>query len=174
MKFKSFLLMIVATAPILSNNLTPEAAMNAVSPADQAAQAIAGLAVQLKAQVPAYENFVAAIDTQLKMECPKAEDPLSQDKLEVVWEIYQLALSDRQTIANATVSLYQKAITDLTALQTLAACGPLLSTFQSQLNDLQAKAKEQDARCSGLANEVIVLAPCIAQQLEQRDLAAVK
>ena len=176
MKFKSFLLFVVATVPILSNTPTPEAAMNAVNPVDQAAQAIAGLAVQLKAQLPAYENLIAQIDTQLKIECPKAADPLCQDKLETVWEIYQLALRDRQAVASATVGLYQKAVTDLTALQNLADCGPLLSTFQSQLNDLQANAKEQDARCGGLANEVVVLAPTVAQQLklEQRDLAAVK
>ena len=170
MKLKSFLLMLVATAPILSNTPTPEATMNAVNPIDQAAQAIAGLALQLKAQVPAYENLVAVIDAQLKMECPQAEDPICQEKLETVWQIYQLALRDRQTIANATVGLYQKAVTDLTAVQTLADCGPLLSTFQSQLNDLQAKAKEQDARCDQLANEVVLLAPSV----EQRELAVAK
>ena len=176
MKFKSFLLFVVATAPILSDTPTHEAAMNAVDPMNQAAQAIAGLAIQLKAQVPAYENLIAAIDTQLKIECPTAADPLCQEKLETVWKIYQLAIQDRQTVASATVGLYQKTITDLTALQNLAECGPLLSTFQSQLNDLQARALEQDARCGGLANEVVVLAPSVAQQLrlEQRDLAAVK
>ncbi len=176
MKFKSLLLFIVATAPILSNTPTPEATMNTVDPMNQAAQAIAGLAIQLKAQVPAYENLVAAIDTQLTMECPTAADPLCQEKLETVWEIYRLALRDRQTVASATADLYQKAVTDLTALQNLADCGPLLSTFQGKLNELQAKAKEQDTRCGGLANEVVVLAPSVAQQLklEQRDLAAVK
>ena len=57
MKFKSFLLFVVATAPILSDTPTHEAAMNAVDPMNQAAQAIAGLAIQLKAQVPAYEKL---------------------------------------------------------------------------------------------------------------------
>ena len=47
-----------------------------------------------------------------------------QEKLETVWKIYQLAIQDRQTVASATVGLYQKTITDLTALQNLARMRP--------------------------------------------------
>lgn len=151
------MLFVVATAPILSNPPTPEATLNTVNPVDQAAQAIAGLVLQLKAQVPAYEHLVATIDAQLKIECPKAAEPLCQEKLETVWEIYQLALRDRQTIASTTLGIYQKAITDLTAVQSLEDCISLISIFQNQLNDLQTKAKEQDTRCDGLANEVVAL-----------------